>query len=282
MVTLLLVELHNGNKVSIPNGQQPPAPCLEFMLSENLLDKLYEWSLSTGRYSNAVRLEQLKLYELLVSHSRHQLLVHEPFLRPLLKLLASSQNEIFPHDVGKRLVILLNQLCVVLMQNVHLLDLFFFSTQQTNNSVNNCSNSNNAGQTNFIIFSLLIPYVHCEGSIGHQARDALLLCMSLSQKNQNVGTYIAHHSSMCPVLVTGLCGLYSSLPNAIEILTADWYRITADDVNDMPELTLFMNSLEFCNAVVQVAHPLIRDQLFDFFYQGFLVPVLGPALLQVS
>lgn len=60
------------------------------------------------------------------------MLVHEPFLRPLLKILASSQNEIFPPDVEKRLVILLNQLCVVLMQNVHLLDLFFFSSSQQN------------------------------------------------------------------------------------------------------------------------------------------------------
>ncbi|KAG5681104.1 hypothetical protein PVAND_010568 [Polypedilum vanderplanki] len=276
MTTLLLVELHNCNKIALPNGQHPPAPCLEFMLSENLLDSLYEWSLSTGRYSNAVRLEQLKLYELLVSHSRHQLLVHEPFLRPLLKLLASCQNEIFPHDVGKRLVILLNQLCVVLMQNVHLLDLFFCSTQQHGLQMNG------ANQTNFIIFSLLIPYVHSDGSIGHQARDALLLCMSLSQKNSNIGTYIANHSSMSPVLVTGLCGLYSSLPNSIEVHSIDWFRITADDVNDMPELTLFMNSLEFCNAVVQVAHLLIRDQLLDFLYQGFLVPVLGPAVLQTN
>lgn len=131
MVTLLLVELHNCNKLQLPGlQQQPPAPCLEFLLSECLLNKLYEWGTCTGRYSDAVRLEQLKLYELLVSHSRHQLLVHEPFLRPLLKILASSQGEIFPPDVEKRLVILLNQLCVVLMQNIHLLDLFFFTTSQ--------------------------------------------------------------------------------------------------------------------------------------------------------
>lgn len=148
MVTLLLVELQNCNKVTLPGMHPAPAPCLEFLLSENLLDKLYEWSSSTGRlyfilmelernensfhfrYANAVRLEQLKLYELLVSHSRHQLLVHEPFLRPLLKILASSQGEIFQPDIEKRLVILLNQLCVVLMQNVHLLDLFFFSSSQ--------------------------------------------------------------------------------------------------------------------------------------------------------
>uniref|UniRef100_A0A182R4B9 FHF complex subunit HOOK-interacting protein C-terminal domain-containing protein n=1 Tax=Anopheles funestus TaxID=62324 RepID=A0A182R4B9_ANOFN len=276
MVTLLLVELHHCNKLSLPGQSAPPAPCLEHLLSENLLDKLYEWGIKTGRYANAVRLEQLKLYEQLVSHSRHQLLVHEPFLRPLLKLLASSQNEIYPPDVEKRLVILLNQLCVVLMQNVHLLDLFFFSTTQTQQS----NHTSNGGHTNFIIFSLLIPYVHREGSLGHQARDALLLCMALSQKNSNVGTYIATYSSICPVLVTGLGGLYSRLPNQIEIKTIDWYRITTDDVTEMPELTLFMNSLEFCNAVVQVAHTMIRQQLLDFLYQGFLVPVLGPAILQ--
>nr|XP_036224862.1 UPF0518 protein GJ17503 isoform X3 [Bactrocera oleae]XP_036224863.1 UPF0518 protein GJ17503 isoform X3 [Bactrocera oleae] len=287
MVTLLLVELHHCNKVTLPTADTapPPAPCLEYMLSENLLDKLYEWGCTTGRYANAVRLEQLKLYELLVSHSRHQLLCHEPFLRPLLKILASSQGEIFPPDLEKRLVILLNQLCVVLMQNVHLLDLFFFSAEQEQHKQTTSGDelqrsSRNSSGTNFIIFSLLIPYVHREGSIGHQARDALLLCMSLSQKNSNVGTYIAQYSSMCPLLVTGLGGLYSRLPNSIEITSIDWHRITPDDVTEIPELTLFMNALEFCNAVVQVAHEMIKNQLLDFLYQGFIVPVLGPAILQ--
>ncbi|KAH8412820.1 hypothetical protein KR009_005991 [Drosophila setifemur] len=286
MVTLLLVELHHCNKVSLPTTEvsgPPAAPCLEFLLSENLLDKLYEWACTTGRYANAVRLEQLKLYELLVSHSRHQLLCHEPFLRPLLKILASSQGEIFPPDLEKRLVILLNQLCVVLMQNVHLLDLFFFSAQsQVQEQIQNGSvpQPKSGTTTNFIIFSLLIPYVHREGSLGHQARDALLLCMALSQKNSNIGTYIAQYSSICPLLVTGLGGLYSRLPNSIEISAIDWHRITPDDVTEIPELTLFMNALEFCNAVVQVAHEMIKNQLLDFMYQGFIVPVLGPAILQ--
>ncbi|XP_060647602.1 FHIP family protein GJ17503 isoform X1 [Drosophila nasuta] len=285
MVTLLLVELHHCNKVSLPttDAAPPAAPCLEFLLSENLLDKLYEWASTTGRYANAVRLEQLKLYELLVSHSRHQLLCHEPFLRPLLKILASSQGEIFPPDLEKRLVILLNQLCVVLMQNVHLLDLFFFSAQtQVQEQIQNGSlpQPKSGTTTNFIIFSLLIPYVHREGSLGHQARDALLLCMALSQKNSNIGHYIAQYSSICPLLVTGLGGLYSRLPNSIEISSIDWHRITPDDVTEIPELTLFMNALEFCNAVVQVAHEMIKQQLLDFMYQGFIVPVLGPAILQ--
>lgn len=67
--------------------------------------------------------------------------------------------------------------------------------------------------------------------------------MSLSQKNSNVGTYIAKYSSMCPLLVTGLGGLYSSLPNTFDIAQNDWYRITPDDVADIPRLTLFVFAL---------------------------------------
>ena len=49
----------------------------------------------------------------------------------------------------------------------------------------------------------------------------------------------------------------------------------------MPALTQLMNSIEFCNAVAQVVHPLVQKQLLEFLYRGFLVPVIGPALLQV-
>lgn len=268
MVAFLLLELRTtGNSPSNENGQS--CSCLDFLLSENLLDKLFAWSMHTGRYGNAIRLEQLKLYELLVSHSRHQLLVHEPFIRPLLRLLASCAGEVFPVELEKRLVVLLNQLCVSLMQNIELLDLFFYA-------------SADQGPAKFVIFTLLIPFVHREGGIGQQARDALLLCMSLSKKNENVGSYIAEHSNVCPVLATGLSGLYSVLPRKIGIETEDWHRLTPDDVNDISELAMFMNSLEFCNAVVQVAHPVVKKQMLEFLYQGFLVPVMGPALLQVK
>lgn len=50
MVTLLLLELHNCNKYPPPASQAtPPSPCLEFLLSENLLDALYEWGKTTER-----------------------------------------------------------------------------------------------------------------------------------------------------------------------------------------------------------------------------------------
>ncbi|XP_072760574.1 FHIP family protein AGAP011705 isoform X2 [Anoplolepis gracilipes] len=269
MVTLLMLELRDSN---LHNHYQQSnnathSPCLEYLLSENLLVKLYDWSIHTGRFNNAVRLEQLKLYELLISHSS-TLLAHEPVTRPLLRLLEECANDVMPLEVDKKLVVLLNQLCVVLMQNMALLDLFF--------------QPNATGKNKFIIFNLLIPHIHREGGIGQQARDAMLLCMSLSKKNDEVGLYIADQSNICPVLATGLSGLYSLLPRKLGIETDDWYQLTPDDVNDLPALMQLMNSLEFCNAVAQVAHPLVQKQLLEFLYQGFLVPVMGPALLQTT
>lgn len=80
-----------------------------------------------------MRLEQIKMYEVLINISSHELLVHEPFLRPLLKLLLSCQGEYFPDNVVKVLVSLLYQLCVSLVQKVDLLDLFFVSTPTSQN-----------------------------------------------------------------------------------------------------------------------------------------------------
>ncbi|XP_043506581.1 FHIP family protein AAEL005291 isoform X3 [Frieseomelitta varia] len=269
MITLLVLELRDFNFYN--NYRQSTtathSPCLEYLLSENLLVKLYDWNKYSGRYNNAVRLEQLKIYELLVSHSG-TLLAHEPVARPLLRLLEDCANDIMPLEVEGKLVVLLNQLCVALMQNMALLDLFFHSTA--------------IGKNKFIIFTLLIPYVHREAGVGQQARDSMLLCMSLSKKNDEVGLYIADHSNICPVLATGLSGLYSLLPRKLDIETDDWHRLTPDDVNDLPALMHLMNSLDFCNAVAQVAHPLVQKQLLEFLYHGFLVPVMGPALLQVS
>lgn len=114
-----------------------------------------------------------------------------------------------------------------------------------------------------------------------QARDSLLLCMNLTRKNKNVTNYVVKHSNICPLLATGLSGLYSILSHVLnDISVPDWHRLTPDDVNDIKELSTFITSLEFSNAVAQISHPVIRKQLQEYLYQGFLIPVLGPALLQ--
>ncbi|XP_077285417.1 FHIP family protein GJ17503-like isoform X2 [Arctopsyche grandis] len=275
LATLLLLEIRQISGQDDANESSnatfgSSGPCLDQLLSENLLDKLYEWGNSSGRYMNVVRLEQIKLYSLLVQHFGKQLLCAEPFLRPLLKLLCSFRVDITTPDLEGKLICLLGQICVVLMQNPHFVDLFFFPPPQDDRKE----------QSQFVPVTLLLTHVHREDSSGQQARAALLLCAAFSARNKFVAEFIENRSNVCLVLAGGLSALYSSLPRKIEIAQADWHRLTPDDVNDINKLGIFMNSLEFCNAVAQVSHPSIRHQLLHFVYQGFLLPVMGPALLQ--
>ncbi|KAJ0172140.1 hypothetical protein K1T71_012113 [Dendrolimus kikuchii] len=263
LTTLLVLEARARDI----NSSSTPAACLEYLLCENVLDKLYEWAICTGKYESAVRLEQLKLFGNLIGHYSTQVIAAEPFLRPLLKLLSSFRNELPPPSLETQLVIVLNQLCVALMQNMRFIDLFFLTTHTQNGS-----------QAEFIIVRLLLSSVHREGSTGSAARDALLLCAKMSARSTQLADFMLSGNT-CPVLATGLSGLYSLLPRTLDERV---YRLTPDDVNQVHKLILFIDSLEFCNAVAQVAHPSIKKHLLDLLYQGFLVPVLGPALLQTK
>lgn len=242
-------------------------PILEFVVMENVMERLFVWSLRR-EFTDDMKLEQLKMYEMLVGQARQPLLHHKPILRPLMMLLSSCSSTTAA-AVEAELVLLLNQLCYVLAKDPSILELFFHTSEDQ-------------GATNFLIFSLLIPFIHREGTVGQQARDALLLIMSLSAENERVAKHIAENTFFCPVLATGLSGLYSSLPTKLEVPNEEWHCLHKEDWLQMPSLIQFLNSLEFCNAVIQVAHPDIRDQLVSYIYNGFLVPVLAPALHKVT
>ncbi|XP_019956778.2 FHF complex subunit HOOK-interacting protein 1A [Paralichthys olivaceus] len=242
-------------------------PILEFVVMENVMERLFVWSLRR-EFTDDMKLEQLKMYEMLVGQAHQPLLHHKPILRPLMMLLSSCSGTAAP-SVEAELVLLLNLLCCVLAKDPSVLELFFHTSEDQ-------------GATNFLIFSLLIPFIHREGTVGQQARDALLLIMSLSAENERVAKHIAENTFFCPVLATGLSGLYSSLPTKLDVPGDEWHGLHREDWLQMPSLVQFLNSLEFCNAVIQVAHPVIRDQLVSYIYNGFLVPVLAPALHKLT
>ena len=90
--------------------------------------------------------------------------------------------------------------------------------------------------------------------MGQAARDALLHCMALSAKNEEVGAFIGKNSDFCPVLATSLCGLYSSLPRHLPahmVSDPSWHRLSSRDLESMPEVAAFLSSLGFCDAVVR-------------------------------
>ncbi|XP_003465300.2 FHF complex subunit HOOK-interacting protein 1B isoform X2 [Cavia porcellus] len=259
---------------AVPSAPTGPGPLLEFALREDLLTRVLAWQLQWDEFGDGVeerRAEQLKLFEMLVSEARQPLLRHGPVREALLTLLDACGHPVPSSPaLDEGLVLLLSQLCVCVAQEPSLLEFFLQPPPEP------------GAAPRLLLFSRLVPFVHREGTLGQQARDALLLLMALSAGSPTVGRYIADHSYFCPVLATGLSALYSSLPRKIEVPGDDWHCLRREDWLGVPALALFMSSLEFCNAVIQVAHPLVQKQLVDYIHNGFLVPVMGPALHKTS
>ncbi|XP_069375131.1 FHF complex subunit HOOK-interacting protein 1A-like isoform X2 [Paralichthys olivaceus] len=245
-------------------------PILEFVVLEGVMERLFLWSLRR-QFTEDMKLEQLRMYQMLLSQAKQPLLHHKPVLRPLMMLLASCAGAGTDSGgvVEAELVLLLNQLCVALVKDPSVLELFFHTSEDQ-------------GAANFLLFSLLIPYTHRQGSVGQQARDALLLIMSLSSSEPRVAQHIGENTYFCPVLATGLSGLYSSLPARLQVYSEDWHCLDRADWQQVPALVHFLHSLDFCSAVTKVAHPSIRSQLLSYIYNGFLVPVLAPALHKLT
>lgn len=83
----------------------------------------------------------------------------------------------------------------------------------------------------------------------------------------------------------GLSGMYSSMPRKLELpqfSEPSWYRLSHFDLCQLPDVQKFLSTLEFCDAVIQAAHPCVQDQLLALIYMGFLDSVLKPALTQVK
>ncbi|VDP71670.1 unnamed protein product [Echinostoma caproni] len=133
------------------------------------------------------------------------------------------------------------------------------------------------------IFDLLIPFVFREGDLGWQARDAFLLVATYSNKDEDFSYNLAQHSSVCPVIATGLATLYAELPR--ELISNNYPQSWPELVQTMEEreqncsqFIEFFSALEFCESVLEVAHPLIQSSLLQFIHSGFFVSVLGFSL----
>ncbi|XP_015784334.1 UPF0518 protein GH13096 isoform X2 [Tetranychus urticae] len=294
MIALLLREANNFKSTETNNANtgsfQPTTnSILDYFLKEKILTTIFNWGRDVGEFTNTMKLEQLKIYELLITQYNKTDCIFQPsVIKPLHKLL-STCSKTCPLEVEKRLVVLLNTICSCIGQNNHLLKLFFIPDDDHQTKTNeNCTEVNSdikpayfqdrkEVESRFLVFSLLLSFVHREGIIGQQAREGLLQIMPISQTNEALSQYIANYSNLCPVMVTILSGLYSSLPRKLTSLN-DRIQIIEEDIHEKFELQIFLSALDFCNAVVQMSHPTIKKQMVDLIFQGFLVPVIGPAL----
>ncbi|CAF3378729.1 unnamed protein product [Rotaria sp. Silwood1] len=248
-------------------SQDRPGPILLYFLSEAILDTFFVWSLSCPEYASDLKYQQLRCFEFLLSRTQQELLFHKQIFKPLLNLLRSCECSSSLDLIEKHMIVVLNQICVSITKSPELLEFCFDISAEH-------------GPSRFVIFSLLIPFVHRDGLAGQQARDALLLIMQLSNRNEHIARHIVENTNFCPILATGLSALYSDLPHRLSTNNDECFILTKKEWSESPELVQFMNSLQFSNDVIQIAHPTIGYHLLQYIYHGFLVPVLGPSIHQ--
>jgi len=177
----------------------------DFLLSSEVLEKLVTClvppvkSTSQGR-SERLRSCLLRLFDLLLSQSSEaSLLTERRLTKPLLRLLAMC-GDTSGDPVDGHLIAVLHQLCVGITQYPAVLDLLFGGdvTGKIEEVENGAADAEKTS-SQFLVFSLLVPFVHREGRAAQQARDDLLLIMSLSSALSSISRHIIDNSDFCPV-----------------------------------------------------------------------------------
>ena len=160
---------------------------LAFILSENIIEKVYVFSTLQKVHGREIRVMLLRFFTEVFVHSVQDVLIHQQFLRPLNRLLRACEGT-RDGDIMSALVPLLHQICILIQMNQSLLDLFFVEAKAHH-------------PAKFFLLSQLIPYMHDVSEIGNRARDALLLCLSLADQlsHASLSQFIAFESNFCQV-----------------------------------------------------------------------------------
>lgn len=153
--------------------------CIELLLSENILEKIYLFTTRQRNYSVDIRLTLLNFFKTLLALPGPPLFIHQQVLRPLNRLLRVCEMA-HEQDLSSKLIPLLHQICILIQENESFLDLFF---------------TDGAGQvpSKFLVFTLLVPFLHDVTDCGNVARDSMLLCLSVAGRSPQ--------SSLCDFVV---------------------------------------------------------------------------------
>uniref|UniRef100_A0A5K4ERH5 FHF complex subunit HOOK-interacting protein C-terminal domain-containing protein n=1 Tax=Schistosoma mansoni TaxID=6183 RepID=A0A5K4ERH5_SCHMA len=206
-IILLVVDEHSSD--ALEGNKLVEGSYLETIIKCNIFELLLIWieanptpkddkSICTR---DVLRRHLITTFEQLITQSKQNVLLYRPILQPLCQFLFKLSSQLRP-SYDQIYGHLLHEVCILLCRNFQLLE---FSKELCKEIFNQP----------YMIFSLLVPLVHRNDPLGDSARDSLLIIFGLSNKDDSLGQYLAYESDICPILATGLSGLYSSLPKKL-------------------------------------------------------------------
>lgn len=226
------------------------SPCLEQLLGSQVLRSLREYRACLEDQPKGARLTTLAFLNSLLTKVKQPLLLHQSILLLIDETVTvcSGDEVMLSSEETGQFVGMLTEVCSRFADDFSLVDAHFLK-----------------GDASFPVFAALVPHIHERDFIGIKAREALLGCVQLSDQCPKIDSFVSEHSTFCVALATGLSGLYSDLPT---------------DETDSAELHAFLVSLRFCASVVDGSGPRVSCQILSLVRDGFVVPVLCPALHQ--
>jgi len=190
MVKILTKKGDGGDLGS--NVSECDSRILDYFYSEDVLVKLLHWTNCHPEFELRMKLHLLCLFDLILGQGSCQFFMDRQILKPLFQLIASCSETKDARSFEERLAAVFHRLCFGISQNSEVLEALFSEAYM----------SSDAGGHSLI--SSLIHYVHWDGPVGQQARDALQVIICLSSTHEEVSAYIVSKSNFCPVSVVNV------------------------------------------------------------------------------
>lgn len=160
---------------------------LDYFYSEDVLDRLLRWATSRPELEEQMNNHLLGMFSSILSLRSCQIFIDRQILRPLFRLILNCASIDKRKLYEDRLAGLFNHFCFGVSQYSEVIEVLFSD---------NYIELDAGGHT---LISVLLCFIHWDGTVGEQARDMLKITICYASNHTEVALCFVSKSNFCPV-----------------------------------------------------------------------------------
>lgn len=160
---------------------------LDYFYSEDVLDRLLCWAVSCPELEEQMNNHLLGVFSLILSLRSCQIFIDRQILRPLFRLILNCASIDKRKLYEDRLAEVFNHFCFGVSQYSEVIEVLFSD---------NYIDLDAGGHT---LISVLLCFIHWDGTVGEQARDMLKITICFASNHTEVALCFLSKSNFCPV-----------------------------------------------------------------------------------